>query len=404
MSLIIQKFGGTSLANIECMQAVTDIILKAKNAGHDVVVVVSAMHGETDRLILLSKQITEIPDSREYDALVSTGECVSAALLSLLLQKKGFLACSLTGQQAEIKTIGAHQRAEIHDITGNKLRELLFKGVIPVVTGFQGMNEMNEVTTLARGGSDLTAIAIAAALKADECDIYTDVEGIFTSDPRVVTQAKLLDKITYAEMLALASLGAKVMQKKAVEYAKANRIKIRVLSSFKSGTGTLISDDENVKKPLVSGVAFERRQSKLSILGIPKKTETVNFILNVMQTLNFEVDMTMQHFSAQDETIDFSFTVHLDDYPVAFDFTNKLAKNISAREVVSDKTVAKLSVVGLGMESHAGFSSKIFQTLNAEGIHIYSISSSEAKISTVIDAKHMEFGARLLHKAFDLEC
>lgn len=402
MSLITQKFGGTSVGTIERMQAVADIIGKAKSAGKDIVVVVSAMNGETDRLIALSQQITSIPDSREYDALVSTGECVSAALLALMLQKQGFLASSLTGQQAEIKTIGAHQRAEIHEITCDKLKTLLNKGVIPVVTGFQGVNEIGEVTTLARGGSDLTAVAVAAALKADECEIYTDVEGVYTSDPRIVSDARLLEKITYVEMLALASLGAKVMQRQAVEFARAKRVPIRVLSSFKQGSGTLISGQEGMKKPWVSGVAFDKRQAKLSILGIPKKTETVNHILTAMQSVNFDVDMTMQNFSAQDETIDFSFTVHLDDYPAALYFTNEISKVISAREVVCDQNVAKLSLVGLGMESHAGFSSKIFQTLNSEGIQIYLITSSEAKISTVIDEKHMEAGARLLHQAFDL--
>lgn len=402
MSLIVQKFGGSSVGTIERLTQVAQIVHATKQQGHAVVVVVSAMQGETDRLIQLAKCITHRPESREYDALVSTGECVSAALLSLSLKTLKLSAVSLTGPQIPIETTDVHQHAHITTVRTDRLRALLDDGIIPVVTGFQGVNAKGDVTTLSRGGSDITAVAIANALQAVECQIYTDVDGVYTSDPRIVVDAKRLDQLTYAEMLALASLGAKVLHPQAVRFAKKNNLPVRVLSTFNPGPGTLITQQVTQKKPWVSGVAFDRKQAKLSILGIPKAADYLDHLLGAIRKAQFEVDMAVQNISPEKDTLDFSFTVHLDDYHRAADFSNTLAKSISARDVVTHDQLAKLSLVGWGMKSHAGVAAKIFQTLGAEGIDIYLISSSEAKISAVIDEKHLEKGARLLHQAFAL--
>lgn len=402
MALIIQKFGGTSVGTLDRIRRVADIIIETQKAGHDVVVVVSAMSGETDHLIQMANQLAIHPDSREYDALVSTGECVSAALLTIALREKKIAACSLNGKQAQIFTTDSHRRAHITHINGDAIKGLLAEKTIPVVTGFQGVNAMGDITTLERGGSDTTAVAIAASLKADECQIFTDVAGVYTSDPRIISDARLLDRITYTEMLALASLGAKVLHKQAVEFAKKNHIPVRVLSSFENGAGTLVTGHDLVKKPIVSGVAFDRRQAKLSILGIPKETNALEQLLESLKKANFEIDMTVQNHSASKDAIDFIFTVHLDDYQKAILFSENIAKNISAREITADDQIAKLSLVGLGMKSHAGVASKIFQALGSENIPIYLITSTEAKISTIIDEKYLETGARLLHSAFDL--
>lgn len=402
MSLIIQKFGGTSVGTLDRIQRVAAIITDAKQAGHDVVVVVSAMSGETDRLIQMANQMAAVPKAREYDALVSTGECVSAALLSIALEEKGISACSLTGRQAQIFTTDAHRRARITRIADNTIRGLLAEKVVPVITGFQGVNAAGDTTTLERGGSDTTAVAVAAALKADECQIYTDVAGVYTSDPRIVSDARLLDRITYTEMLALSSLGAKVLHRQAVEFAKKNHIPVRVLSSFEKGAGTLISGLDFTKKPFVSGVAFDRRQVKLSILGIPKKANALGRVLDSVSNAHFDIDMTVQNHSSSENTVDFIFTAHVDDYDKAIIFCNDIANMVNAKEVIADDQIAKLSLVGLGMEAHAGVASKIFQTLGAENIPIYLITSTDAKISTIIDEKHLETGARLLHNAFEL--
>ncbi|MCX7121157.1 MAG: aspartate kinase [Gammaproteobacteria bacterium] len=402
MSLIIQKFGGTSLGTLERIRRVAEIISETKQAGHDIVIVVSAMSGETDRLIQMANQLSDKPSDREYDALVSTGECVSAALLSIALNNKGILSCSLTGRQAQIFTSEAHRRAHITHISTDAIKGLLAENKIPVITGFQGVNAMSDVTTLERGGSDTTAVALAAALKADECQIYTDVAGVYTSDPRIIPDARLLDRITYTEMLALSSLGAKVLARSSVEFAKKNHIPIRVLSSFEPGTGTIISGLDVVKKPFVSGVALDRRQIKLSILGIPKKNNGLQYFLAFMNDANFDIDMTVQNHSSSEDTVDFIFTVHCDDYQNALLFSEMIAKKTEAREVIVDDQIAKLSLVGLGMEAHAGVASKIFQTLGSQNIPIYLITSTDAKISTIIDEKHLEAGARLLHGAFDL--
>lgn len=402
MALIVQKFGGTSVGTLDRIRRVADIIIETQKAGHNVVVVVSAMSGETDRLIQMANQLAIHPDSREYDALVSTGECVSAALLTIALREKKIAACSLNGKQAQIFTTDSHRRAHITHINGDAIKGLLAEKTIPVVTGFQGVNAMGDITTLERGGSDTTAVGIAAVLKADECQIFTDVAGVYTSDPRIISDARLLDRITYTEMLALASLGAKVLHKQAVEFAKKHHIPVRVLSSFENGAGTLITGHDLVKKPIVSGVAFDRRQAKLSILGIPKQTNALEQLLESLKKANFEIDMTVQNHSASKDAIDFIFTVHLEDYQKAILFSEDIAKNISAREITADDQIAKLSLVGLGMKSHAGVASKIFQALGSENIPIYLITSTEAKISTIIDEKYLETGARLLHSAFGL--
>lgn len=399
MSLIVQKFGGTSVGSLDRIRHVASIVAETKKAGHDVVVVVSAMSGETDRLIQMANQLSNNPDAREYDALVSTGECVSAALLTIALRELNVDACSLSGRQAKIFTTDLHRRAHITQVSPNGIRGILAEKKIPVITGFQGVNATGDVTTLERGGSDTSAVAIAAALKADECQIFTDVAGVYTTDPRMVSDARLLERITYTEMLALASLGAKVLHKQAVEFAKKNHIPVRVLSSFEDGAGTLISALEG-EKPWVSGVAFDRRQVKLSIVGIPKNN--LERVLSLIENAQFDIDMTVQNHSGSNDTVDFLFTVHADDYAIASAFADDVAKQVCARDVLIDDQIAKLSLVGLGMQSHAGIASKIFQTLATENIPIYLITSTEAKISTIIDGKYLEAGARVLHQAFEL--
>lgn len=402
MSLIIQKFGGTSVGTLERIRHVARIIARTREAGHDVVVVVSAMSGETDRLIQMAQQLSQHPIAREYDALVSTGECVSAALLSIALAEENITAFSLTGRQAKIFTSDAHRRAHIKKISADSIRGLLAEKKVPVITGFQGINAMGDVTTLERGGSDTSAVAIAAALKADECQIYTDVAGVYTSDPRIIADARLINRITYTEMLALASLGAKVLHRQAVEFAQKNHIPVRVLSSFEEGSGTLVSGHEGIQEPWVSGIAFDRRQVKLSIVGIPKNQLSNNASLEKFNNTDFDMDMTMHNHSVSPDTSDFIFTVRLEDFEKALFFSKEIAKKMDARDVVVDDQIAKLSLVGLGMKSHAGVSSKIFQALGSENIPIYLIASTEAKISTIIDSKHLETGARVLHDVFAL--
>lgn len=402
MALIIQKFGGTSVGTLDRIQHVANIIAKTRAEGHDVVVVVSAMSGETDRLIQMANQLSAQPSAREYDALVSTGECVSAALLTIALCEMGLDAQSLNGRQAQIFTTDAHRRAHITKISPDIIHGLIAEKKIPVITGFQGVNAAGDVTTLERGGSDTSAVAIAAALKADECQIYTDVAGVYTSDPRIVHNARLIDRITYIEMLALASLGAKVLHRQAVEFAKKHHIPVRVLSSFDEGNGTLITGQEGIVEPWVSGIAFDRKQVKFSILGIPKNNDQLDHVAKSIEQANFDIDMTVQNHAASDDAVDFTFTAHCDDYEKASIFSKKIANTVNARDVAIDDQVAKLSLVGLGMKSHAGVASKIFHTLGSENIPIYLITSTEAKISTIIDGKHLETGARLLHDAFEL--
>jgi aspartate kinase len=404
MALIVQKFGGTSVGTLDRIHQVADRIIRTKNEGHQVVVVSSAMNGETDRLIQLSKALSDQPDLREYDMLVSTGEQVAVALLSIALVSKGCAARSYTGRQAEIKTDAVHKKARIMSINSHVLQSDLEKGIVPVVAGFQGVNADGDVTTLGRGGSDTTAVALAAVLKADECQIYTDVEGVYTTDPRVVPSAKLLSCITFEEMLEMASLGAKVLQIRAVEFAGKYNVPLRVLSSFSEGVGTLItSDDNSMERPLVSGIAFDRSQAKVTLLGLPDRPGVASHILSVVSENNIDVDMIVQNIPAQDKTIDFSFTVQRDDYKRVMALMERTAIELQAKGVVGAANIAKLSLVGVGMRSHAGVATTMFTVLSEEGINIQLVSTSEIKISVVIDEKYLELGARSLHTAFGLD-
>lgn len=403
MALIVQKYGGTSVGTVEKIENVADKLIAARDAGHDVVVVVSAMSGETNRLIELAQQISEHPSPREYDVLVSTGEQVTIALLSMALNKKGYPAVSYTGSQVHILTDSAHTKARILDIDESRMREDLDAGRIVVVAGFQGRDEHGHITTLGRGGSDTTAVALAAALKADECQIYTDVDGVYTTDPRVVPDARRLDRITFEEMLEMASLGSKVLQIRAVEFAGKYNVRLRVLSSFEEGPGTLITfEEDNMENPVISGIAFNRDEAKLTILGVPDEPGVASRILSPIGQGNIEVDMIIQNVAA-DATTDFTFTVHRNDYDKALAILKKTAGELGAREVSGDDSIVKISLVGVGMRSHAGIASTMFETLAKEGINIRMISTSEIKVSVVVDEKYLELGVRALHDAFNLE-
>jgi aspartate kinase len=404
MALIVQKFGGTSVGTLDRIKIVAAKIVSARNAGHDVVVVLSAMHGETDRLIQLAQAMDTDPHPREYDALVSVGEQVTTTLLSIALIALGCPARSYTGAQAGVMTNSSHKKARILDINATRLREDLAAGKVPVVAGFQGIDKEGNITTLGRGGSDTSAVALAAALKADECQIYTDVDGVYTTDPRVVLGAKRLDRITFEEMLELASLGAKVLQIRSVEFAGKYNVPVRVLSTFVEGPGTLITyEDEGMEHPIVSGIAFDRNQAKLTLVGIPDRVGIARHILNAIGDADIDVDMIVQNVPGEDKTIDFSFTVQRDDYRNALLILNKVMQQLNARAVIGDDKIAKLSIVGVGMRSHAGVASKMFSALGDEGINIHMISTSEIKISVVIDEKYIELGARSLHTAFGLD-
>ncbi|MDH5182106.1 MAG: aspartate kinase [Gammaproteobacteria bacterium] len=403
MALIVQKYGGTSVGDIKRIENVAEMVQAAHDAGNQIVVVVSAMSGETNRLIDLAKQISEQPEPREYDVLVSTGEQVTIALLSMALNRRGCPARSYTGSQVHILTDSAHTKARILDIDESRIREDLKKGRVVVVAGFQGRDEHGNITTLGRGGSDTTAVALAAALKADECQIYTDVDGVYTTDPRVVSNARRLDRITFEEMLEMASLGSKVLQIRSVEFAGKYNVPLRVLSSFEPGGGTLITyEDENMEQPVISGIAFNRDEAKLTILGVPDQPGVAFNILGPIGQANIEVDMIIQNV-AQDATTDFTFTVHRNDYEKARTVLEKTAKELGAREVKGDKSIVKISVVGVGMRSHAGVASTMFEALARENINIQMISTSEIKISVVVDEKYLELGVRTLHDAFKLE-
>ncbi len=403
MALIVQKYGGTSVGTIEKIENVAEKLIKAKDAGHDIVVAVSAMSGETNRLIELAKQITGKPDPREFDVLVSTGEQVTIALLSMALKKRGYDARSYTGAQVHILTDSAHTKARILDIDESRIHEDLQKGRIVVVAGFQGMDEHGNITTLGRGGSDTTAVALAAALKAEECQIYTDVDGVYTTDPRVVPNARRLDCITFEEMLELASLGSKVLQIRSVEFAGKYNVKLRVLSSFQEGPGTLITfEDDKMEKAVISGIAFNRDEAKLTILGVPDQPGVASQILTSIGDANIEVDMIIQNIG-DDGTNDFTFTVHRNDFDAALAILEKTAKELGAREVKGDNAIVKISLVGVGMRSHAGIAGTMFKALADEGINIRMISTSEIKISVVVDEKYMELGVRALHDAFKLD-
>ncbi len=404
MALYVQKYGGTSVGSVERIEAVADKVKRFKEQGHDIVVVVSAMSGETNRLIGLAKEIQETPDPREYDVLVSTGEQVTISLLSMALKKRGLGARSFTGGQVRIHTDSAHTKARIQDIDTTVMRAELDAGNVVVVAGFQGMDDEGNITTLGRGGSDTTGVALAAALKADECQIYTDVDGVYTTDPRVVESARRLDKITFEEMLEMASLGSKVLQIRSVEFAGKYKVPLRVLSSFQDGGGTLITteDDNNVENPIISGIAFNRDEAKLTVLGVPDLPGVASRILGPISDANIEVDMIVQNVAA-DQTTDFTFTVHRNDYDKALSILNAISTELKAREVKGDNKIAKVSIVGVGMRSHAGVASKMFTTLAQENINIQMISTSEIKVSVVISEKYMELAVRALHSTFDLD-
>ncbi len=405
MALIVQKYGGTSVGSVEKIAHVAEKVIATKNAGNDVVVVVSAMSGETNRLIDLAKKIDPNPDPREYDVIVATGEQVTIALLSMALIKRGFAARSYTGAQVHILTDSAHTKARILDIDEARVRQDLKEGRIVVVAGFQGVDQHGNITTLGRGGSDTTGVALAAALNADECQIYTDVDGVYTTDPRIVPQARRLDKITFEEMLELASLGSKVLQIRSVEFAGKYGVRLRVLHSFQDGPGTLITYDNEVndmEDPIISGIAFNRDEAKLTVTGVPDKPGIAYQILGPIGKANIEVDMIIQNIGV-DGLTDFTFTVHRSDYDKATKILQDTAKKLGARQVTGDNTIVKVSVVGVGMRSHAGIASTMFEALAKEAINIRMISTSEIKISVVVDEKYLELAVRSLHDAFHLE-
>jgi len=404
MALLVQKFGGTSVGTVERIEAVADKIKGFREAGHDLVVVVSAMSGETNRLIGMAKSIMEDPTPRELDVLVSTGEQVTIALLSMALHKRGLEARSYTGQQVRILTDQAYTKARIVSIDEDRIRGDLKAGRVVVVAGFQGVDEEGNITTLGRGGSDTTGVALAAALKADECQIYTDVDGVYTTDPRVVESARRLERITFEEMLEMASLGSKVLQIRSVEFAGKYNVPLRVLHSFKEGPGTLITVEDNnvMEQPIVSGIAFNRDEAKLTLAGVADIPGVASKILKPISDANIEVDMIVQNVGADNKT-DFTFTVHRNDFRKAQAILQELQQTLSAREVKGDNKIAKVSIVGVGMRSHAGVATKMFDALSRDGINILMISTSEIKISVVIDEKYLELAVRSLHTAFELD-
>lgn len=404
MALIVQKYGGTSVGSVERIQAVADRVCRQVRAGHRMVVVVSAMSGETNRLVDLARTIVPRPDPRELDVLLSTGEQVTIALLAMRLGACGCPARSYTGSQVNILTDSAHNKARIRKIDGAKVRRDLDEGRVVVVAGFQGMDEHGNITTLGRGGSDTSAVAMAAALDADECQIYTDVDGVYTSDPRVVPEARRLISITYEEMLEMAGLGAKVLQIRSVEFASKYKVRLRVLSSFEDGPGTLITDEEEaVEQALISGIAFSRDEAQLTILGVPDQPGVAYQILGPIADANIEVDMIVQNIAPDGGTTDFTFTVSRGDHDKAIGLLRDIAEELGAREVSADTHIAKVSLVGVGMRSHAGIASTMFKALADEGINIRMISTSEIKISVVVVEKYLELGVRALHAAFGLE-
>ncbi len=403
MALIVQKYGGTSVGTVERIQEVAKQLVEHQQNGHDLVVVVSAMSGETNRLVGLANEINDRPRGRELDVLLSTGEQVTIALLSMALEQLGIQATSYTGSQVRILTDTTHNKARIMEIDANKIHGDLAKGKIVVVAGFQGCDENGNITTLGRGGSDTTAVALAAALKAQECQIYTDVDGVYTTDPRVVPEARRLEQITFEEMLEMASLGAKILQIRSVEFASKYNVPLRVLSSFTKGGGTLITaEDSKMEQALISGIAFNRDEAKLTVLGVPDHPGIASQILGPVAAENIEVDMIIQN-TGQDSTTDFTFTVHRNDYDTALAILENTANELGAREVTGDDKIAKISLVGVGMRSHAGIANTMFQTLANDSINISMISTSEIKISVVVDEKYLELGVRSLHKAFNLE-
>jgi len=405
MSLFVQKYGGTSVGSVERIQAVADKVAEFRDQGHDMVVVVSAMSGETNRLIGLAEQIQENPDARELDVLVATGEQVTIALLCMALKQRGCEARSYTGGQVRILTDTAHTKARIQSIDEAKMRADLARGRVVVVAGFQGVDEEGNITTLGRGGSDTTGVALAAALKADECQIYTDVDGVYTTDPRVVSRARRLDKITFEEMLEMASLGSKVLQIRAVEFAGKYKVPLRVVSSFTEGPGTLISleeDQSTMEQPLVSGIAFNRDEAKVTLSGIPDTPGVAARILGPVSAANIEVDVIVQNVGANDTT-DLTFTVNKSDLKKTLGIVEAVGRDLGASKVWGDDRVAKVSIVGVGMRSHAGVASTMFTALAEENINIQMITTSEIKVSVIVEERYLELAVRCLHTAFGLD-
>ncbi len=403
MSLIVQKYGGTSVGSIEKIGNVADKVAARAKSGDKIVVAVSAMSGETNRLIALANEISAKPHAREMDVIISTGEQVTIALLTMALLDRGCDARSYTGAQIRMVTDAVHGKARIKEIHSEKMKADLDAGRVVVVAGFQGVDEDGNITTLGRGGSDTTAVAIAAALKADECQIYTDVDGVYTTDPRVEPKARKLDKITFEEMLEMASLGSKVLQIRSVEFAGKYNVPLRVLSSFEEGEGTLIAlEDDGVEQALISGIAFNRDEAQLTINGVPDQPGVASKILGPVTDANIEIDMIVQNI-AEDGCTDFTFTVHRNDYATAYALLETVAKELGAKKVKGDDAIVKISLVGVGMRSHAGIANTMFDTLAKENINIRMISTSEIKISVVVDEKYLELGVRSLHEAFGLD-
>lgn len=404
MALFVQKFGGTSVGSLERIKEVANKVIHHYEKGDQIVVVVSAMGGETNRLVGLAKDLVSHPDPREYAVMLSTGEQVSMALLAMYLLERGYAARSYTGFQAKILTNQHYAKARIVDIDITNIQKDLDNRHIVIVAGFQGMDEAGNITTLGRGGSDTTAVALAAMLKADECQIYTDVKGVYTADPRIVPEARLLEKITFEEMLEMASLGANVLQKRAVEFAGKYKVPLRVLSSFEEDSlGTLISFEElNMEQPLVSGIAFNRNEAKLTIVGVPDTPGVAAKIIDPIGEASIDIDMIVQNIGVDGST-DFTFTVHRDEYQTALKVLQVIAKELGAESVSGDDRIAKISLVGVGMRSHTGVASQMFTLLGREGINIQLIATSEIKISVVVSEKYMELGVRTLHSGFGLD-
>ncbi|MCP9440596.1 MAG: aspartate kinase [Nitrospira sp.] len=403
MALIVQKYGGTSVGSVERIHRVADRVARACSEGHKVVVVLSAMSGETDRLIKLAHEVTPNPDERELDMLLSTGERVTIALLAMELRGRGINARSYTGRQVGILTDSAHTKARIARVSADRIREALKEGVVPVVAGFQGINEKSDVTTLGRGGSDLSAVALAAALKADRCIIFTDVDGVYTADPNIVPAARRIDKISYEEMLEMASLGAKVLQTRSVEFAAKFNVPVEVNSSFKEGRGTLVTkEDPDMEAVAVAGVTGDRNQAKVTIVGVPDKPGIAARIFGPVAQANINVDMIIQNIS-QATLTDVSFTIPRADLRKAEPIIQAVAKDIEAKSVSITEAIAKVSLVGVGMRSHSGVAARMFDVLSREGINIMMISTSEIKISCVIEEKYLELAMRSLHTAFGLD-
>jgi aspartate kinase len=404
MALIIQKYGGTSVGDTDRIQSVAEQVVATVKQGNSVIVVVSAMAGETDKLTELAHAITDNPDEREMDLLLSSGERITSALTAMAIQKHGCASQSFTGRQVGIMTDSSHTKAMIEDMKAGRLKTALAEGKVPVVAGFQGINEYSDVTTLGRGGSDTTAVAISAALKADLCEIYTDVEGVYTADPRVVPDAKKMNRISYDEMLEMASLGAKVLHGRSVEFAKKYNVPLVVRSSFNRNPGTLvIKEDEDMEKIAVTGVAADKNQVQITIKGVPDKPGIAAHLFQALSKANIIVDMIVQNISTETRATDISFTVPKTDEKKAFEMTTKVSKDLGAKGVAVNSSVAKVSIVGVGMRSHVGVASKMFETLAQSGVNIMMISTSEIKISCVIDVQHTETAVNVLHKAFELE-